>query len=297
MSQTVLTVGTEYLDRKIVGTGTEDNPWIIGSVADDTDENMFQNFLDAVYTNSAYVKLARDIDVAKSKTYREGLGSCITIYAAKVYADESKAAIKNLITTEKLFNFPSTTLIITNIQFLNSIVNNAASSAIIAPLFSGSNISHCDFSLLIRGIGSSISNLINDAGNISHCSFDIKVINGNLWNASFPGLENCQINIDATVGASSTSSPTFKNCSKCGITGNLKLPSGTSYILGSCSYCYFAGAITTDTSNAVINSPNNTNTYFCIDAGENVSLSSNVTTITSDQLKSKEYLYEIGFLP
>ena len=118
MSQTALTIGTEYLDRKITGTGTEEDPWIIGSIEGDTDENMFQNFLDAVYTSSAYVKFARDIDVSQSKTYREGLGTYITTNAAKIYADESKAAIKNLITKEKLLDIYSLS-IITNIQFLN----------------------------------------------------------------------------------------------------------------------------------------------------------------------------------
>ena len=299
MSQTALTVGTEYLDRKITGTGTEDNPWIIGSAADDTDENMFQNFLDAVYTSSAYVKLARDIDVSQSKTYREGLGTYITTNAAKIYADESKAAIKNLITKEKLLDIYSLS-IITNIQFLNCIVNNV--SGPINSRDSNNSMSYCDFSLLLRGTGadSNIGHIMDHNISINHCSIDVKIINGLISGSTFNSLKNCQINIDTAVSsAANASNPIFKNCEKCGITGNfmIKAASASIYLLGSCSYCYIAGTASTTGTNVNLVILNSTNCYLCLETDGKASVSSSNWKITSDQLKSKEYLYEIGFLP
>lgn len=299
MSQTALTVGTEYLDRKITGTGTEDNPWIIGSAADDTDENMFQNFLDAVYTGSAYVKLARDIDVSQSKTYREGLGTYITTNAAKIYADESKAAIKNLITKEKLLDIYSLS-IITNIQFLNCIVNNA--SGPINSRDSNNSMSYCDFSLLLRGTGadSSIGHIMGHNISINHCSIDVKIINGLISGSTFNSLKNCQINIDTAVSsAANASNPIFKNCEKCGITGNfmIKAASAGIYLLGICSYCYIAGTASATGTNVNLVISNSTNCYLCLETDGKASVSNSNWKITSDQLKSKEYLYEIGFLP
>lgn len=297
MSQTGLTIGTEYLDRKITGTGTEEDPWIIGSIEGDTDENMFQNFLDAVCTSSAYVKLARDIDVSQSKTYREGLGTYITTNAAKIYADESKAAIKNLITKEKLLNIISLS-IITNIQFLNCIVNNA--SGPINSHNSNNSMSYCDFSLLLRGTGADIGHIMGQNISINHCSIDVKIINGLISGSTFNSLKNCQINIDTAVSsAANASNPIFKNCEKCGITGNFMINAASAgiYLLGICSYCYIAGTASATGTNVNLAILDSMNCYLCLETDGKASVSNSNWKITSDQLKSKEYLYKIGFLP
>lgn len=308
MSQTALTVGTEYLDRKITGTGTEDNPWIIGSAADDTDENMFQNFLDIVYTPNAYVKLAKDIDVSQSKTYREGLGNYITINARKIYADESKAAIKNLITKTCLFYIlnGAANTIMNNIQFLNCIVNDAT-SPVLQSRYDTNDVSYCDFSLLVRGTGNSVT-LCNSTTNVvfSHCSIDIKCVNAFLGNNGICSLKNCQINFVGNAIQFNSGTTIFNSLTKCGITGAINFPNGTTAgrFSSKCNYCYFALDINTSTQFSAIfdkaaGSYANTNCYYCINYGENVSTldESSYPSITSDQLKSKEYLYEIGFLP
>lgn len=300
MSQTALTIGTEYLERKITGTGTEEDPWIIGSVADDTDENMFQNFLDAVYTKDAYVKLVHDIDVSQIKAYREGLGTYIQVNAKKIYADDSKAAIKNLITTGRLISKTSTSgEIISNIQFLNCIINDATTGVITWAGGSGSGVLYCDFSLLVRGTGSSISVLSN--GSFDHCSLDIKLINGYFTNGAFSNATNCQFNI---VGESNSANTLFDSLIKCGITGKITYTASTTstYFARRNSYCYFALDLIGDnaiTFNNATGGYQNTNTYFCINYDENITpLDETVyLPITSEQLKSKEYLYEIGFLP
>lgn len=299
MSQTALTVGTEYLDRKITGTGTEEDPWIIGSMVDDTDENMFQNFLDAVYTPNAYVKLVHDIDVSQIKAYREGLGTYINVNAAKTYADDSKAAIKNLITTGKLIFNSSAGREISNIQFLNCIINDAAAVIITWNSISSDDVvSYCDFSLLVRGTGSSPSTI---GANLDHCSLDIKLVNGYFGNYAFSNATNCQFNI---VGESKSNNTIFYSLTKCGITGKITYTasaSSSTFAINN-SYCYFAldlignNAITFGNATGAYQ---NTNTYFCINYDENITpLNETVYfPITSEQLKSKEYLYEIGFLP
>lgn len=303
MSQTALTVGTEYLDRKITGTGTEDNPWIIGSIEGDTDENMFQNFLDAVYTDNAYVKLVHDIDVSQIKAYREGLGTYIRVRAGKTYADDSKAAIKNLITKQELIDNDTVGKEISNIQFLNCIINDATGYVI---KWTGSGSPHrvlyCDFSLLIRGTDSSASVSVISASYFDHCSLDVKLINGSFISGAFSKATNCQFNV---VGECPSSANIFDSLTKCGITGKITYNTTSttpSYFVTKNSYCYFAldlignGAITFKNATG---SYQNTNTYFCINYDENITpLDETVfPPITSEQLRSKEYLYEIGFLP
>lgn len=297
MSQTALTVGTEYLERNIIGAGTEENPWIIGSIEGDTDENMFQNFLDAVYTKDAYVKLVHDIDVSQIKAYREGLGTYINVDAKKIYADDSKAAIKNLITTEKLISNGFSGREISNIQFLNCIINDAETGII--SWASGSGVLYCDFSLLVRGTGSSVSVL--PSGSFDHCSLDVKLINGYFGTNAFLNATNCQFNV---VGECPQSTILFSSLTKCGITGKITYTASTTqnYFATKNSYCYFALDLIGDnviTFNNATGSHQNTNTYFCINYDENITpLNETVYfPITSEQLKSKEYLYEIGFLP
>ena len=299
MSQTALTVGTEYLDRKITGTGTEDNPWIIGSIEGDTDENMFQNFLDAVYTDNAYVKLVHDIDVSQIKAYREGLGTFICVRARKTYADDSKAAIKNLITKQKLIDNGTVGREISNIQFLNCIINDAIGVISASGSYGGGVFpKYCDFSLLVRGTGSSVPIL---QAILDHCSLDVKLINGYFSGGSFSKATNCQFNI---VGESTSNTVIFDSLTKCGITGKIIYTKSTNsnYFATKNSYCYFALDLIGDNAITFQNatgSYQNTNTYFCINYDENITpLNETVyLPITPEQLKSKEYLYEIGFLP
>ena len=300
MSQTALTIGTEYLDRKITGTGTEDNPWIIGSIEGDTDENMFQNFLDAVYTDNAYVKLVHDIDVSQIKAYREGLGTGISVRAGKTYADDSKAAIKNLITKQRLIDNNTAGREISNIQFLNCIINDATN--VITWTYGssgGGGVLYCDFSLLVRGTGSSVS--VISASYFDHCSLDVKLINGSFSNNSFNGATNCQFNV---VGECPSSVILFNSLTKCGITGKITYTTNAtpSFFVTKNSYCYFALDLIGDNAITFKNATGgyqNTNTYFCINYDENITpLDETVfPSITSEQLRSKEYLYEIGFLP
>ena len=300
MSQTPLTLGTEYLERNMSGAGTEEDPWVIGGIDGDTDDNMFQNFLDAVYTIDAYVKLVHDIDVSQIKAYREGLGTYINVNAAKIYADDSKAAIKNLITTGRLISNTSAGRAISNIQFLNCIINNATTGVITwASSSSGGGVLYCDFSLLVRGTGSSVSVIPN--ASFDHCSLDVKLINGYFTSNAFSNATNCQFNI---VGESNSANTLFVSLIKCGITGKITYTASTTlnYFATKNSYCYFALDLIGDNAITFKNATGayqNTNTYFCINYDANITpLDETVyPPITSEQLRSKEYLYEIGFLP
>ncbi|MBQ4345972.1 MAG: hypothetical protein IJC75_02430, partial [Oscillospiraceae bacterium] len=124
--QTALTIGTEYPDRLMIGTGTEDNPWIIG---DSDHEQNLQNLLDALATPSAYIKLTKDISAAQSVTYREGISHAITIAAAKLYADE-KVKVSGLIINGDygLYCMDSAVHSVERIQFLSMIHNGTKST-------------------------------------------------------------------------------------------------------------------------------------------------------------------------
>lgn len=299
MSQTALTVGTEYLERNIIGAGTEENPWIIGSIEGDTDENMFQNFLDAVYTQNAYVTLAHDIDVSQIVEYREGLGGYIDIKAKLVRGSENKSAIRNLITVGKVFNSQISGASVTQMQFLNCIVNEAGSPVLDWVYSAGGGVSYCDFSLLVRGVNNG-SVVINDQG-LDHCSMDIKMINCYLSNSALCHATNSQFNIKCTCP---NNNMPFQNLQKCGITGEIHFTgtgAGNKFSIY-CDYCYFALALSAEnavTFSGATGSYANTNSYYCLSYDDNVTpLDTTVyPSITPEQLRSKEYLYEIGFLP
>ena len=309
---TALTIGENYEDRFIKGTGTEEDPFIIGDYPDENMDSRFTNLLDALATSGAYVKLASDIDVSKSKIYRTGITEPLTIKTASFYADENKKAIKNLIVQNSYlidfyFNGNQRT---ENIQFLNFIHKGEQLDLYIR--YGPTVLRNCDFSVLKNCLHKQNYYAFNsdDRLDAEFCSFDVKVVNygSPSVNSMFSGLKHCQVNYEGPLHAVK-SNGLLGQSSYTGITGYLKLNSKVGYypryklISSDCSFCYFAGQIEgvvkiNDTDESIVFYNDGNMALICPENVGEIPLEyNNFTIVSPEQLKSKEYLYELGFLP
>lgn len=303
MSQTALTVGTEYTERMMSGTGTESDPWIIGG---GDDERNLQNFFDAIYTGSAYIKIAKDIDASKSITYREGIDHSLTILAAKLYADEKVKVSGLIINASSAFKEGNGVHIFENIQFLSMIHNGVG--YVLAFVSYNSNkqlyLYDCDFSVIKNCEG---GNPDFSSGSIytDRCTFNYKAVtegkNTNFIVFSTTGeFKNTMIHYDGLLHASDSSFAFIRKANRVGITGSITSTSNSARIFHSdCSNCYFAGVVNATTTAVSIES-SGTNCLLCITDKQgdyDSTVSTSATEVTPEQLRDRDYLYSIGFLP
>lgn len=310
MSQTALTIGTEYTDRYMAGTGTENDPWIIGMYTDTSHD--LQNLLDAVYTPNAYVKLVKHIEAAKDVTYREGISHAVTIAAAKLYADE-KVQVSGLIVNASHCiringNYSHT---IMRIQFL-SMIYGGTEAAIYGVSNNTEYAAHfveCDFSLHKRaGTNHAFSFY---AVHFDHCSieYDASATTGSSSYTVFDtalSYEYCSIHYKGPVfGVGKNTRYLIKNAHRVGIVGEISTSVAQTLLFYNCTYCYFAGLVECTTQNTTIGSYSTGNISQCLTCvtetkGDyTVTPNTHATTIvvTADQLCDRDYLYSIGFLP
>lgn len=310
---TALTIGENYEDRFIKGTGIEEDPFIIGDYPDEDMDSRFTNLLDALATSGAYVKLASDIDVSKSKIYRNGITEPLTIKTTSFYADENKKAIKNLIVQNNYlidFHFNGEQRI-ENIQFLNFIHKGEHLDLFIR--YSSAVLRNCDFSVLKNCLHNQNYYAFNSHERLDaeFCSFDVKIVNYGSPSVTsmFSGLKHCQVNYEGPLPASQDHGLLNKS-SYTGITGFLKLNAINSkyyprykLISSDCSFCYFAGQIEgivkiSDRDETIVFYNDGNIALICPENVGEIPLEyNNFTIVSPEQLKSKEYLYELGFLP
>lgn len=308
MSQTALTIGETYADRYMVGTGTESDPWIIGTQPDTSYD--VQNFLDTIYTPEAYVKLARDIDFSKDLTYREGIDHVIVIDVARLCADEKTKVSGINATASSLFSAgTSCEHTIERIQFLSMlhrgeypVVYGSSSTSY------GINFIECDFSVLKAKDSAHAFSAY--ALHFDHCSIYLDASlavtsNFTVFNTS-SAYEYCSIYYKGAVGGTS-SQYLIKNGNHVGITGDVSARSGGTSILlfTSCKYCYFAGSAEGTGRDIYIGSWSYGGCVECLTCVTEVKGDYVVTPftdattiiVTPEQLRDRDYLYSIGFLP
>lgn len=308
MSQTALTVETEYTERLMSGTGTESDPWIIGGYTDTSHD--LQNLLDAIGTSGAYIKLLRDIDAAQDIAYREGIDHTITIAAAKLYAEEKKQISGLIINASNAFLEGGGVHIIENVQFLSimhygtgysfSFVNGDSSKQLY--------LYDCDFSIIKHCAGGTPSFSVG-AIFTNRCTFDYKPITSgdlslfDVFNTTGE-FRNTMIHYDGPLlsyHAGAYSSFAFiRNAHKVGITGFITSPvDRVRLFYSNCDYCYFAGTVNATKSDVTLES-SGSNCLLCITEKQgdyDTTVSTSATEIAPEQLKDREYLYSIGFLP
>lgn len=307
MSQTALTVGTEYTERMMSGTGTESDPWIIGG---GDDERNLQNFFDAIYTDSAYIKITKDIDASKSITYREGIDHSITILASKLYADEKVKVSGLIINAQNAFTEGGGVHTFENIQFLSMIHNGVGYVLSFVDNDSGKQLYlyDCDFSVIKNCEGEN-PDFSNGCIYTDRCTFNYKAVTEggntyfNVFNTSGE-FKNTMIHYEGLLVAyhvSAYSSFAFiRKANRVGITGSITSTLNRARIFYSdCSDCYFAGVVNA-TKTAVSIESNGTNCLLCITDKQgdyDSTVSTSATEVTPEQLRDRDYLYGIGFLP
>lgn len=307
MSQTALTVGTEYTERMMSGTGTESDPWIIGG---GDDERNLQNFFDAIYTDSAYIKMAKDIDASKSITYRESVPHYIHIKAKRTYADEKKKISGLCINADyALYGWDTAEHHVEKLQFL-SMIHYGAKSTLqgYADGSGGVYFSNCDFSIK-KHCNGNVAQCSDSAFNFDHCSIDYEPINYSddspckIFSTSRT-FNACSIRYKGPVfGYGYVSNAMLGNATRCAVTGEIMAMSSGTYLFENCGYCYFAGKITADKVNATVGTglySSNPQCIVCpteIDGAYTVTINTNIKQLTVEQMKSRDYLLDTGFLP
>lgn len=308
MSQTSLRIGMEYPDRLMHGTGAETDPWIIG---DGNDEQNLQNFLDAAATNNSYIKITKSIDVSKSITYREGFDTYIYISANTIFAEE-KIQISGLnIKAEYGFYMAGRhSFTISKIQFVNMMYSG--DGEIIRGETNGTTLfDECDFSVK-KVIGSGLAFTLSGRVGFYKCSIyydtsDAKTANGaeTVFYAS-EKYKYCSIYYKG-VGGGSGENFLLKNGDHVSVTGDITPKSNSKYInaISESEYCYFAGSVGAQDGDVIIGCYSQSNIVKCLicvtktKGDHTVTTSTNSVTIavTADQLRDRDYLYSIGFLP
>lgn len=306
MSQTALTVGTEYTERMMSGTGTESDPWIIGG---GDDERNLQNFFDAIYTQSAYIDIEKDIHAENSLTYREGLNESIYTYCTKIYSTVS-AAITGLVVKSSKFLNVSKSLTLNGVRFLNCVHEGTGKT-----IHTGSSLTciDCHFSFIRRGNNVCFcADLGSVRSTFTWCSIWYKV------DASYTpyryvfgdNLSFCQIYYDGPLllGSSSSSGGLVGGkADRLGISGILHLTeaNGSSpHVLfddygGNMDYIIFGGIIDNQLGEDITLGGNDNTLLSYEETGNATAVvsGSQMLRLSKDEITDRDYLYSIGFLP
>lgn len=303
MSQTALTIGTAYTDRYMTGTGTEDDPWVIGAYVDTSHD--LQNLLDALCTTGAYIKLLKDIDAAQDTTYREGMKHNIAISAAKLYADQNQA-IKNLriVCDDTPIYFESGS-IICNIDLM---VDISSSLCTLQSVDAATvRFEACNFTIQKDCLNGS-PQFVDTSGAFSadHCSFYYEATNYAQTSRDifcFTELTHSQIEYHGPIFQNNK---LLTNGYIVGLRGfvDLYATGFTSYprVLYSSSQCYAVFDAFTNhgpTAKLMAEGCPGINLIAAVQFPDNVAVTTSSTflQITPEQLKDRDYLYSIGFLP
>ena len=142
-----------------------------------------------------------------------------------------------------------------------------------------------------------------------NCSIQYQCIDYQLSHAGAvfkSSFVNCQIHYTGPIYLSSSAVYSLiglstRKIERVGITGNLIALGGASgFLFNNCKKCYFAGTIQNDIGDATLSTAyNSTNCLAMLsDTGENATATdTTIIAITEEQLKDRDYLYSIGFLP
>lgn len=304
MSQTALTIGTEYTERLLIGTGTESDPWIIGGYTDTSQD--LQNLLDAIGTSGAYIKMAKDIDAAQDITYREGIDHYINIACAKLYADaKTKVSGLKIKADYALYCMDSALHYVERIQFLSFLHYGTKSTLQGSANGGGVYCKECDFSIIKHcdGAAAQCSDL---AFGFDYCSLEFSAIGYstttacNIFSTTLRFYHTQIHYVGPVFGSAYYYNYLVNNGERVGITGALDVRVSLAYLFSGCSYCCLAGKIANNTTAATLASKSSSNTLICtteISGSYDTALDGSLTELTADQLKDREYLYSINFLP
>lgn len=308
------------------GTGTINDPYLVSTFAD---------FIDCIAITDAYVKVTSDIHASDDDSYEGNITLNMVFNCAKVYADTRKVIDGYTINSNMdAFNIKNT-CVIEKISFTNFTFNLTApiSNRRRALIFSDSVTNTIYPTLINVSISCRVSYLSTSDFNVIQPSYiylentalDIDMIDrnaldkityqGGSYSSGYLQLNNCNIVIRHAkfdrIGNTTANSAYILRCNNTAIIlyeCSFDSSNTASNVIRLMEYCYnsYVAIITptviNDDHNVHLKDEANTNCLFMWDAtGENYYHFYNLTTtfkvVTPEQLKNKEYLISIGFLP
>lgn len=309
------------------GTGTEQNPYLVSTLSD---------FLTCAAAADAYVKVISDIDAADDPEYTGVITDAVAVNCRKLYADyydDRKIAISGIVVqNDKFLSLRPGTVDIQNLCFRDCkhkktgnttpgyLIYSAGTNAATA----NHHIENCDFSVQSSG-GSGVtyhvfygdSTYVADVRFAQYCGFDIScgftsltyLYIGNI----FRNIEECNFVFRNPVWAAPASNTRNKyftakaNFTSCAIV--LKNPvflgsTNTAYIYCgdvngySWDYCYISLINPTGTATLKRNSEALQSYFILENAPDTINANGVVSALlTPEQLRDRDYLISIGFLP
>lgn len=298
------------------GTGTEQDPYLVSTLSD---------FLTCAAAADAYVKVISDIDAADDEAYTGIITSPVTVNCRKLYADEKKKISGIVVENDRFISVRAGTVDIQNLWFKDCkhkktgstntgyLIYSSGTSAIQA----NHHIENCDFSVQSSG-GSGVtyyvfygdSTYAADVRFAQYCGFDIScgftslemLRVGNMLS----GISMCNFIFRNPVltRASIYSLSNRVNLTDCSIvlyepyiTKNVRLGDGTQNYVW--SYCYMALVDPTGSSQLGVAATAPQQSYFILENAPATFDTQYVSSylLTPEQLRDRDYLISIGFLP
>ena len=285
------------------GTGTEQDPYLVST---------FTDFITCAAVSGAYVKVVADIDAADDELYSGEIEDTVTIACAKLYAD-TKKKIEGITCKNSDFFTMTSAGTIENIQLLNMCHKITTTGNFIVASVVGSTLKNVDASIAINGACPGYKlHYGNENVSIEHCAFDLDLANNEstiaggstvsmrsiaigrtqycniiIRNGSINQVSSCQL-VDSYA-----TTVIFVNC---------HLTNNDTYVFDTCEWCYRVYKNCTSSYETL--RLRNTSVHRCLISKEDCSFGMTLyqntdptEIVTPEQLRSKEYLTEIGFLP
>lgn len=279
------------------GTGTEEDPFLVSS---------FSDFLYCISVNSAYIKIINDIDTKDDPDYIGDLTSPITLQCRKIYADDRKTINGITVVSDhfmKKSNNTFTTTDIVNINFLNCAhqivsTSNMTNKYTLFGEYGGITFNECSISISISG-GSNVPMLSNDSINLVRSSAYFEIISGASQRYFYaPIIYESSIHIKGGILYNNVGVCLYSGFRSSIILENVTINvNGTHEMLSHCDFVYIAIVNPIIIRSFIAGLTYSSNCLLACDSDLITTSNENLKKITLDQMKDKEYLHEIGFLP
>jgi len=303
------------------GTGTEADPYVVTTLTD----------ILALEGDDIHIKIGADIDASQEEAFKEPRTSAIRL-RGHIYADEMRTIANVIVETGYMIDISGGgsryPVHVENIFFKNWIHRKTGSAATIVLSYGSCN--NCCFSLemLDSAYGYKLlakSGTYGSDPNVTNCAFYVKFTSGTVrrhTSTNYSMLENivaknCTFQFEKLfVGSSAiTFNASTAPLTNCTFVGDMSVDVGETTSLqlfkGTTTKVIFALAVTIAEESTgesldisfISSDSSYPVTYVMVDSdilGENVTVTLSSSTnysLTTEQMKSEQYLTDIGFLP
>lgn len=279
------------------GTGTEEDPFLV---------SVFSDFLYCISVSGAYIKIINDIDTKDDPDYIGDLTSPITLQCRKIYADDRKTINGITVVSDhfmKKSNSTFATTDIVNINFLNCAhqivsTSNFANKYTLYGEYGGITFTECSLSISISS-GVYVPLLSNNSIYLVRSSAYFEIISVGMSGLFYvPKIYESSIHIKGGTLYNDLGVCLYDGFRSSIILENVTInTTGSHTMLSHCDFVYIAIVNPTIIKNCTAGLSYSSNCLLACDSDLIVSQNNNLKKVTLNQMKDKEYLHEIGFLP